>query len=498
MKIYLKSLYFIIVIIILCLSFALMSIPAQAVPSPGPVTTGQIWGRALMPDGATGIPGCEVQLLWKDDQLLAKSTSDADGNFYFTLLQPNDDTWSYRLVVKRGAWGQSVTQQFSVMADSATNVQVRVYPYIGGLSLSASNSVLSADGSSRVTVTVGLVDMNGSPVPDGVHVKFTQGSVYPNPGVFYTGATNGTDITLATQGGKVQVQYGDVPGDTLSRNVQITATCDESSASKTLNLTIDLVNPNVIRGTVYDATGRPVPFAKIFLYRWDGVKFAGYNSTETGDRTDGSGICDGNGSYRFAVIPAGDYRVNATESTFTNSSRVTLVRGTYDLDLDLPMGRGSIRGWVKDNRGEAVPGATVSLLRFYGRDLSRMATNTTAADGSFGFGDVWYGKYDVQAVYANQTADLPLVLDENRTSVTLTLLHDVPAVTPGPSVTHAPANATVTPGPRPTATITPRPPTPTPPPVTPSYLVSSYGVAIAVMVLISAALLLITLRMRPK
>jgi hypothetical protein len=223
-----------------------------------------------------------------------------------------------------------------------------------------------------------------------------------------------------------------------SRSVQITAECIESPDSKSMNLTIDLVNPNVIRGTIYDATGQPVPFAKVILYKWNGAKFVSYNSTETGDRTDGSGVCDANGSYRFVVLPAGDYRVNASESTYTSASRVTVVRGTYDLDISLPMGRGSIRGWVKDNKGEAVPGTTVSLLRFYGQDLSLKATNVTASDGSFSFIDIWYGKYDLQAVYGNQSADLPLVLEENRTSVTLALLHDVPAVTPGPSVTLAP------------------------------------------------------------
>ena len=221
----------------------LLAPPAQAVPTPGPNVTGQVWGRALMPDGATGIPGCEVQLLWENDALLTKTTSDADGNFYFTLLQPSEDTWSYRLVVTRGTWGATTTQQFSVMADSATNVQVRVYPYPGQFSLSASGTVLKADDSSRVTLTASLYDVNGAPVPDGMHVTFTQSSYYRSPGMFYAGATNGTEMTLATQGGKVQVQFGDVPGDTLSRSVQITATSVESPVSKSLNLTIDLAEP---------------------------------------------------------------------------------------------------------------------------------------------------------------------------------------------------------------------------------------------------------------
>jgi Carboxypeptidase regulatory-like domain len=498
MKIFPLSLYFIIIVLILGLSCMLVAPPAQAVPTPGPNVTGQVWGRALMPDGATGIPGCEVQLLWKNDALLTKTTSDADGNFYFTLLQPSEDTWSYRLVVTRGTWGATTTQQFSVMADSATNVQVRVYPYPGQISLSASGTVLKADDSSRVTVTASLYDVNGAPVPDGMHVTFTQSSYYLNPGMFYAGATNGTDITVVTQDGKAQVQFGGVPGDALSRRVQITAACVESPFTKSLNLTIDLLNPNVIRGLVYDATGRPVSFAKVFLYRWDGTKFVGYNSAETGNHTDGSGVCDANGSYRFSVLPAGDYRVNASESTYAASARVSVVRGTYDLDISLPMGRGNIEGLVKDNKGNAVPGATVSLLRFYGKDLTLKATNVTGADGSFSFPDIWYGPYDIRAVYADQSVELPLVLNAGRVPVLLTLLRDAPSVTPGPSITPLPANVTATPGPHPTVTVTPRPPTPTPPPVTLSYLVSSYGIAIAVMVLIAAVLFLIAMRMKPK
>ena len=149
-------------------------------------------------------------------------------------------------------------------------------------------------------------------------------------------------------------------------------------------------------------------------------------------------------------------------------------------------------------KGNAVSGATVSLLRFYGKDLALKATNITGADGSFGFPDIWYGPYDIRAVYADQSVELPLVLNVGRIPVVLTLLRDVPLVTPGPTITPLPTNATATPSPRPTVTVTPRPPTPTPPPVTLSYLISSYGIAIAVMMLIAAALFLIALRMKPK
>jgi hypothetical protein len=126
-----------------------------------------------------------------------------------------------------------------------------------------------------------------------------------------------------------------------------------------------------------------------------------------------------------------------------------------------------------------------------------MAKNVSAADGSFSFDDVWYGRYALQAIYVDQTADLRIVLDENRTSVTMALMIDAHVVTP------TPAPATPTPGPHGNATggnttITPRPPTPTPPPVTPSYLISSYGVALGAMALICVVILLVMLRLEPK
>ena len=459
---------------------------------------GMIMGRATMPDESTGIAGCEVQLLSKGDVLAAKTSTDADGNFIFTNLEPSGDTWSYRLIVKDGVWGQSVTQPFSVVSNSTTIVAIRVYPYIGSFSFVSGRQDLNADGISVVNMTVALFDVNGKPVPDGVHVKFTQSSFYPNPGKFFAGEANDTTLTLATKGGRIPVSYGAVPGDTLSRGVRLEAECTESADTRAMNITFNLVNPNAIEGVVYDATGRPVPFAKVFLYRWDGVsKFAGYNSTENGNRTDGQGVCDANGFYRFAVIPAGTYKVTASESTFSDSATVTVARGKYTLDIILPMNRGSIHGWVKDNKGNPVPGAQVSLSRVYDSSLSLMAKNVSAADGSFSFDDVWYGRYALQAIYVDQTADLRIVLDENRTSVTMALMIDAHVVTP------TPAPATPTPGPHGNATggnttITPRPPTPTPPPVTPSYLISSYGVALGAMALICVVILLVMLRLEPK
>jgi hypothetical protein len=501
MKISIRSFYFIIVIIILCLvlwgatGLAATSTPPAIIKTTTP--PGMIMGRATMPDELSGIAGCEVQLLYHGDILFAKTNTDADGNFIFTNVAPNDDTWGYRLIVKDGTWGESATQQFDVFSNKTTIVGVRVYPYIGSFSFVSDRYDLDADGNAVVNLAVTLLDVNGKRVPDGVHVTFDQASFYPNPGKFSKGLVNGTNVQMATKNGSISLTYGVVPGDTLSRGVRLTATCDETMDAKAINLTFNLVNPNAIEGTVYDATGRPVPFAKVFLSRWDGVsKFSGYNSSESIDRTDNSGVCNANGFYRFAIMPAGTYQVTANESTFLKAGTVTVARGKYVLDITLPMNRGSIHGWVKDNKGNTVAGVPVSLYRVYGTSLSLMANNVTIADGSFRFDDIWYGGYALQAVYAGQTADQRIILDANRTTVTLPLIVDAHVVTPTPAPT--PANVTPTVAPHGNTTVTPRPPTPTPPPITPSYLISSYGVALGTMALICVGILLVMLRLRPK
>ncbi|OPY25929.1 MAG: Cna protein B-type domain protein [Methanocella sp. PtaU1.Bin125] len=482
MKICLRSFYFIIVIIIIILC-ALQSVTGVAQADAPP---GMILGRATMPDESTGIAGCEVQLLSHGDIVYARTTTDSEGNFIFTNVEPSTDTWHYRLIIKDRNWGQSVTQLFDVVSNSTTIVAVRVYPYIHSFSFVSERQELRADGSSVLNMTVALFDVNGKPVPDGVHVAFTQDSDYPNPGRFFAGEANGTGLTLATKGGRIVLTYGAVSGDTLSRGVRLNAECVESGDTRAIDITFDLASPNVIEGTVYDATGRTVPFASVALYRWDGVsKYVVYN------RSDGSGKCDANGTYRFSVMPAGTYRVTANDSTFVNSSTVTVARGKYTLDVVLPMDRGTIHGWVKDNKGNLVEAAQVTLFRSYGTTLSKMAVNLSAPDGSFIFNDVWYGHYDVQAVYAGQTVDVSVILDESRTSVTLPLLIDASDVTPTP----VPAKPTPGPG---NASATPRPPTPTPPPVTPGYLISTYGVALGAMALVCAVVLLIVLRLRPK
>jgi hypothetical protein len=377
------------------------------------------------------------------------------------------------------------------------------------MTMESDKASIDADGASRAKITIKLYDNNGELVPDNMNVVVSQNSYYPNPGKFYAGDQNGTELILPTSDGKVVARYGDVPVDSLSRHVQLKAECVQSTGSTSTNLSINLVKPNTITGTVYDSTMRPVPYADVYLSRWNGVsKYEGYNSTEYGNATDGSGKADANGTYRFTVMPAGDYMVTARESSFNNSTRVQVIQGTYYQNIILPMNRGSIKGYVSDSAGAMVAGVKVTLYRVYEGKLSQMAVNVSNSEGHFSFDDTWYGKYDLQATTGDETADLPLVLDSPRTTAAMSLRkayvpNQTQNQTPGANTTQI--NATPGASLKPTypgnisgKTVTPKPPTPTPFPITPENLLKTYGLAIVAMALFCGAVVYGVLRLKPK
>ncbi|HMK46047.1 MAG TPA: carboxypeptidase-like regulatory domain-containing protein [Methanocella sp.] len=454
-----------------------------------------------MPDESTGIPGCDVELQGQGDVNMAKITSDAQGNFYITNLEPNGDTWGYRIVVKKDNWGESITQHFSVLENTSTIVAIRVYPYVGRMTMKSDGRSIEADGKSRTNLTVSLYDVNGQPVPDNMHIKLTQNAYYPDPGLFFAGADNGTEMVLPTKDGNVTLQYGGIPGDILDRSVQLQAESLESAGNSSIDLPINLTNPNIITGTIYDLTMRPVPNATVSLAKWNGAtSYIGYNSTPGSNSSAGNSTADATGKYNFSVMPAGNYQVTASDSTFSNSTNVTLVRGTYRMDIVLPMNRGSIKGWVNDANGALVPGVKVTLYRVYAGKLSLTASNVSDDQGRFSFDDIWYGGYDVQAVLGDQTADVPMVLDVPKASAAVSLHKVYTPATPTPSATPAPSVSYV-PTPQGNATgktITPRPPTPTPYPVTPDNIVKTYGLGVLVIAAVCGGVLIAMLRLKPK
>ncbi|WP_230742617.1 carboxypeptidase regulatory-like domain-containing protein [Methanooceanicella nereidis] len=414
-------------------------------------STGYIIGRVTLPDGIKGVENCDIKLLDKYDNVASILNTDQQGNFYITNVEPSETAGLYRLIADKPGWGQSTTQQFNVYSNTSSIVAIRMYPIIGQFTLTAGSASIKADGSSTINITITARDTNGDPLPDGFNVRLIQESYYAAPGLF-PGEGNKYDITLPLKDG-MTVEYGRIPADTLSRNVSIKATILESGKnSRSVGLKIDHVNPNIITGTVYDAGMKPVPYASVYLYRWDGSRYVGYNSSEDpGYANDGRSVADSSGVYRYTILPAGDYRVAANYCSFNNSTDVRVVSGSYVHDIVLSsLKYGMVKGMVLDSDSSPVAGADVTISLVKGDKLEPVMSVRSGYDGSFTFDSVRYGNYGIEAVKNGLTANAPLWLDVDKASVTMMFHIPVPAApintpepTSSPVNTATPAEATV-------------------------------------------------------
>ena len=157
-----------------------------------------------------------------------------------------------------------------------------------------------------------------------------------------------------------------------------------------------------ISGRVVAAdTGRPIKRARVFL-----------NAPELpggrGMLTDDSGI------YEITDLPAGRYTLNVSKSGFVSLSygqRRPLQAGTplqlldgqqlKSVDFSLPRG-GVISGRILDEDGEAVPGATVRVMRYQyqqgDRRLTQAGTGQTDDRGQYRVWGLMPGDYYVNAL----------------------------------------------------------------------------------------------------
>lgn len=481
MKISTARLYFTLIIIILNLVFInytfISSQPAYA------AVPGYIIGRVTLPDGTTGVSGCEVTLVG-NNTFLAKITTDDYGNFYLTNIEPNGNTYYYRINAVKSGWGKCTSRPFSVTSDNSTTVILKMYPDIGYFDVRCDKDSIDADNSSTANLSVVIKDLKGDPVPDGYHVVFSQSSYYPDPG-FFVSSDNKSKVTLTVTGGSISLKYGMIPLDSLSRKVTINAQVLEfPEVTKSIDLPINLVSPNVITGVVYDAEMKPVPFAHVYLTKWDGVsQYRGYNSSEDLQHAnDGSSITDAYGVYRYEVLPVGDYKITASDSVFNNTTaNIQVIRGTYKQNIVIPgLKYGSIEGMVFDNNATPVGNASVTLSRVRDGKLEKVSTVLSDSEGKFSFGNNRYGPYNLEAVYSGVTANAPLWLDVDKAVVNVIYSNPLPSP-PLPAPTQEPASPQV-----PTSA-------PSPTPEAPANVLYSFGIAVIMLSGICAIVLVISL-----
>jgi hypothetical protein len=174
-----------------------------------------------------------------------------------------------------------------------------------------------------------------------------------------------------------------------------------------------------IRGHVVRPDGLPIRSARVLLSSAERL-FSPYAT-----------ITDGDGTYEFGDLRAGEYRIAATDTSFrtvefgqrgtdSHGDAVAVVAGGSVDDVDISISRGSaISGRIVDEYGEPIGNANVRVERIgWSRGRARLLSVTGIASrqtddlGRFRIFGLLPGRYVVSAVVgepvpASETADLP-------------------------------------------------------------------------------------------
>ena len=390
--------------------------------------------------GEAGYPAQTVQLLDKDGQVIATTTTDANGNYSFDNLP--DGTYSVK-VVKDGALTDleqtedpdgtkdSASEPIVLNEDNPTkkNVNFGYVPdyFIKGTIYRDGNrsGALDTDEKLYEGVTVNLVDADGTVVATTTTDADGSYSFDKLPAGTYS-------VTV--------VQDGPIAG--LEQTGDPDATKDNASESITLNndnpsttdVNFGYIADNSLSGTVYRDDSRNGD--------QDGTE-PGYSGV-TVQLLDASGnvvattTTDANGTYSFSKLPDGTYSVKVVkdgeladteqtedpDATKDNASEpVTLgednpTKGHIDFGYVPDY---SIHGLVyrdgdrNETHGAGEKGYANQTVELRDKDGKVVATTTTDANGAYSFSKLPAGDYTVKVVKDGALTDLDQTEDPDST-----------------------------------------------------------------------------------
>ena len=390
--------------------------------------------------GEAGYPAQTVQLLDKDGQVIATTTTDANGNYSFDNLP--DGTYSVK-VVKDGALTDleqtedpdgtkdSASEPIVLNEDNPTkkNVNFGYVPdyFIKGTIYRDGNRSGALDAGEKLYegVTVNLVDADGTVVATTTTDADGSYSFDKLPAGTYS-------VTV--------VQDGPIAG--LEQTGDPDATKDNASESITLNndnpsttdVNFGYIADNSLSGTVYRDDSRNGD--------QDGTE-PGYSGV-TVQLLDASGnvvattTTDANGTYSFSKLPDGTYSVKVVkdgeladteqtedpDATKDNASEpVTLgednpTKGHIDFGYVPDY---SIHGLVyrdgdrNETHGAGEKGYANQTVELRDKDGKVVATTTTDANGAYSFSKLPAGDYTVKVVKDGALTDLDQTEDPDST-----------------------------------------------------------------------------------
>ena len=390
--------------------------------------------------GEAGYPAQTVQLLDKDGQVIATTTTDANGNYSFDNLP--DGTYSVK-VVKDGALTDleqtedpdgtkdSASEPIVLNEDNPTkkNVNFGYVPdyFIKGTIYRDGNRSGALDAGEKLYegVTVNLVDADGTVVATTTTDADGSYSFDKLPAGTYS-------VTV--------VQDGPIAG--LEQTGDPDATKDNASESITLNndnpsttdVNFGYIADNSLSGTVYRDDSRNGD--------QDGTE-PGYSGV-TVQLLDASGnvvattTTDANGTYSFSKLPDGTYSVKVvkdgeladTEQTEDPDATKDNASEPVTLGEDNPTKDHIDFGYVPDysihglvyrdgdrneTHGAGEKGYANQTVELRDKDGKVVATTTTDANGAYSFSKLPAGDYTVKVVKDGALTDLDQTEDPDST-----------------------------------------------------------------------------------
>ncbi|WP_394940796.1 SdrD B-like domain-containing protein [Psychromicrobium sp. YIM B11713] len=430
-----------------------------------PVTIGDtvftdVNGNGVQDDGEPGLPGVKVDLLDKDGNVVATTTTDPNGEYSFTNVVPG--TYSVKFTAPDGSFFTKKGTDPAADKDSNPNPNGQTDPFTvvsgvdnktidAGLVTPASlgNQVFEDtngngqldDGEPGVAgVKVELLNADGTPVTDlsgqpvaaqttGADGKYSFGNLAPGSyKVKFTGP-EGTKFT----------SKGTDPAADNDSNANPDGTTDPVTlASGEQNNTVDagLFKPATIGDSVFedkdgngvkDPTDPGVPGVTVQLLDKDGNPVKDADGNPVADQ-----VTNADGTYSFSNLVPGTYTVKfiapegtkftkkGTDPAADNDSNanpdgttapVTVAPGqvlnTVDAGLVKPTSIGDLvfedtnGNGVKDADEAGIAGAKVELLNADGSpakdvDGADVAPITTGAEGKYSFDNLAPGSYKVK------------------------------------------------------------------------------------------------------
>ena len=390
--------------------------------------------------GEAGYPAQTVQLLDKDGQVIATTTTDANGNYSFDNLP--DGTYSVK-VVKDGALTDleqtedpdgtkdSASEPIVLNEDNPTkkNVNFGYVPdyFIKGTIYRDGNRSGALDAGEKLYegVTVNLVDADGTVV--ATTTTDADGSYS------FDKLPAGTYSVTVVQDGPIAglEQTGDPDATKDNASEPITLNNDNPS---TTDVNFGYIADNSLSGTVYRDDSRNGD--------QDGTE-PGYSGV-TVQLLDASGnvvattTTDANGTYSFSKLPDGTYSVKVVkdgeladteqtedpDATKDNASEpVTLgednpTKGHIDFGYVPDY---SIHGLVyrdgdrNETHGAGEKGYANQTVELRDKDGKVVATTTTDANGAYSFSKLPAGAYTVKVVKDGALTDLDQTEDPDST-----------------------------------------------------------------------------------